>query len=265
MDNKYLTIFVVCIAVLAVAIAGCTSSGTTTPAETGPEEVPVYAVGIDVPYPPFSYVTPSNEYTGFDVDSIKWIAENQGFEVKFEVVAWDGIIPALQAGQIDMVYSGMTITDERKEKVAFSDPYWTVNQMVVAVPDSGVTLDDIQNGNAVVGTQSGCTAAIWMEENLVDTGIMPKENIKVYPDTPKAVDDLGSGRIDAAMYDDLSMKDIIEGRDVEVIGYIETNEQFGIAVRKDDTELLAKLNAGLANLMEDPYWEEMKETYDMTL
>ena len=164
-----------------------------------------------------------------------------------------------------MVYSGMTITDERKEKVAFSDPYWTVNQMVVAQPGSNVTIADIQNGNAVVGTQSGCTAAIWMEENLVETGIMPLENIRNYPDTPKAVDDLMTGRIDAAMYDDLSMKDIIEGRDVEVIGFIETNEQFGIAVRKDDTELLAKLNAGLANLMADPYWEELKETYDMTL
>ncbi|MBT8507547.1 ABC transporter substrate-binding protein [Methanomicrobiaceae archaeon CYW5] len=265
MDNKYLTIFVVCIAVLAVAIAGCTDSTASAGEGAGVEETPVYTVGIDVPYPPFSYVTPANEYTGFDVDSIKWIADNQGFEVKFEVVAWDGIIPALQAGQIDMVYSGMTITDERKEKVAFSDPYWTVNQMVVAQPGSSVTIEDIQNGKAVVGTQSGCTAAIWMEENLVDTGIMDKENIKVYPDTPKAVDDLATGRIDAAMYDDLSMKDIIEGRDVEIIGYIETNEQFGIAVRKDDTELLAKLNAGLANLMEDPYWEELKVAYDMKL
>jgi len=265
MDNKYLTIFVVCVAVLAVAIAGCTSSGSSGAEGSGAEETAVYAVGIDVPYPPFSYVTPANEYTGFDVDSIKWIAENQGFEVKFETVAWDGIIPALQAGQIDMVYSGMTITDERKEKVAFSDPYWTVNQMVVAQSGSDVTIDDIKEGKAVVGTQSGCTAAIWMEENLVDTGIMPKDNIRVYGSTPLAVDDLVNGRVDAAMYDDLSMKDIIEGRDVEVIGFIETNEQFGIAVRKDDTELLAMLNAGLANLMADPYWDELKETYDMKL
>jgi len=264
MNKRFLSIFVVCMAVLCVAFAGCTSSEAASgDVQPGAEEKTVYSVGIDVPYPPFSEMDKNGKPTGFDVDSITWIAENQGFEVKFEVVAWDGIIPALQAGQIDMVYSGMTITDERREKVAFSDPYWTVNQMVVALPDSGVTIDDIKDGTAIVGTQSGCTAAMWMEENLVNTGIMPKENLKVYPDTPKAVDDLTTGRIDAVMYDDLSLKDIVAGRDVEKIGFIETNEEFGIAVRKDDTELLAKLNAGLKNLMADPYWEELKVQYDM--
>ncbi|WAI01333.1 ABC transporter substrate-binding protein [Methanogenium organophilum] len=266
MNKRLLSVFVICMALLCVAFAGCTSSEAATgDGQGGVGEKSVYSVGIDVPYPPFSKMDTDGNPTGFDVDSIRWIAENQGFEVKFEVVAWDGIIPALQAGQIDMVYSGMTITDERLEKVNFSIPYWTVNQMVVVVPGSGVTIDDIKEGNAIIGTQSGCTAAIWMEENLIDTGIMAKENLKVYPDTTKAVDDLTTGRIDAVMYDDLSLKDIIGGRDVENIGSIETNEEFGIAVRKDDTELLNKLNAGLTNLMADPYWEELKVQYDMVV
>ncbi len=162
-----------------------------------------------------------------------------------------------------MVYAGMTITDELREKVDFSIPYWTVNQMVATQPDSGVTIADIQKGKVVVGTRSGCTAAIWMEENLIDTGIMPKENPKVYPDTTKAVDDLITGRIDAIMYDALSLKDIIAGRDVEIIGSIETNEEFDIAVRKDDPKLLEKLNAGLTNLMADLHWEELKVKYNM--
>lgn len=266
MNKRLLSVLVIIMALLCVAFAGCTGSQASSgDVQGGVEEKTVYSVGIDVPYPPFSEMDKNGNPIGFDVDSIKWIAENQDFEVKFEVVAWDGIIPALQAGQIDMVYSGMTITDERREKVNFSIPYWTVNQLVVAQPGSGITLDDVKEGKAIVGTQSGCTAAMWMEENLVDTGMMPKENLKVYPDTPKAVDDLTTGRIDAVMYDDLSLKDIIAGRDVEKIGFIETNEQFGIAVRKDDTELLEKLNAGLTNLMADPYWEELKIQYDMVI
>jgi len=266
MNKRLLSILVICMALLCVAFAGCTSSEPATgDVQGGAEEKMVYSVGIDVPYPPFSEMDKDGNPTGFDVDSIRWIAENQDFDVKFEVVAWDAIIPALQAKQIDMVYSGMTITDERREKVEFSIPYWTVNQMVVALPDSNVTLDDVKEGKVIVGTQSGCTAAMWMEENLVDTGLMAKENLKVYPDTPKAVDDLTTGRIDAVMYDDLSLKDIIAGRDVEKIGFIETKEEFGIAVRKDDAELLGKLNAGLTNLMADPYWEELKIQYDMVV
>ena len=266
MSKRLVSVLVICMALLCVAFAGCTSSEASSGDEPGAaEETLVYSVGIDVPYPPFSEMDTDGNPTGFDVDSIKWIAENQGFEVKFEVVAWDGIIPALQAEQIDMVYSGMTITDERREKVEFSTPYWTINQMVVALPDSGVTIEDVKEGTAIVGTQSGCTAAMWMEENLVDTGLMPMENLKVYPDTPKAVDDLVTGRIDAVMYDDLSLKDIVAGRDVENIGSIETNEEFGIAVRKDDTELLEKLNAGLTNLMADPYWDELRVQYDMVV
>ena len=267
MNKQLLSVLVICMALVCVAFAGCTTSSDSVSGDdqTGTEEKTDYTVGIDAAYPPFSGIDSNGDATGFDVESMKWIAENQGLDVTFEAIAWDGIIPALQAGHIDMVYAGMTITDERREKVNFSIPYWTVNQMVAAQPDSGVTIADIQEGTVIVGTQSGCTAAIWMEQNLIDTGIMPKENLKVYPDTTQAVDDLTTGRIDAVMYDDLSLKDIIAYRDIEIIGSIETNEQFGIAVRKADNELLEKLNAGLTNLMADPYWEELKVKYNMVV
>lgn len=266
MNKRLLSVLVISMAMLCVAFAGCTSSDAPTGGDQGGvEEKEVYTVGIDAAYPPFSGIDKNGDATGFDIESMKWIAEDQGFDVEFEAIAWDGIIPALQAGHIDMVYAGMTITDERLAKVNFSIPYWTVNQMVATQTDSGVTLEDVKEGKAIVGTQSGCTASIWMEENLIETGIMPKDNLKLYPDTTQAVDDLTTGRIDAVMYDDLSLKDIIEGRDVQIIGSVETKEEFGIAVRKDDTELLAKLNAGLTNLMADPYWEELQIKYNMVV
>jgi polar amino acid transport system substrate-binding protein len=261
MKRKGIAPMLVCVAVLAVLFAGCTGTTQTPSADTGTKAS--YIVGIDAEYPNFTFIDKDGNAVGFDVESAKWIAEKQGFDVTFQPVAWDSIIPALQAGKIDMVYAGMTITDERKEKVNFSIPYWTINQDVAAREGSSTTLDDVLAGNAVIGTQRGCTAAIWVEDNLIEAGKMSAENLKQYDNTPLAVNDLETGRIDAVMYDDLVLKDIISGKPVKIIGSVETNEQFGIAVRKDDTELLDELNAGLEKLMNDPYWEELKEKYNM--
>jgi polar amino acid transport system substrate-binding protein len=176
--------------VLLLFVSGCTSTQETSPSPVSSVQVtetiapennafPVYRVGIDVPYPPFSMMDEKGNPTGFDVESIEWIAKDQGFKVTFIPTAWDGIIPALQAKKIDMVYSGMTITDERKEKVNFSRPYWVVNQMVVVKEGSPITLDQVKNGSVVIGTQRGCTAAIWIDENLVNKSLMPAENLKL--------------------------------------------------------------------------------------
>ena len=262
-------IFVVMVFLLLTA--GCTSTNPSTAPEKQlnktatptPAGLPVYKVGIDVPYPPFSMMDEKGNPTGFDVESIRWIAKDQGFEPDFQVVAWDGIIPALNAGKIDMVYSGMTITDERKEKVNFSKTYWTVNQMVVAKEGSSVTLEQVKSGKAKIGTQRGCTAAIWVEDNLINKTLMKEDDLKQYDNTPLAVEDLASGRIDAVMYDSTVMNDIIAGKPIKKLGMIETNEQFGIAVRKDDKVLLDKLNTGLDHLMASPDWKVLIQKYKM--
>lgn len=249
--------------VLALICAGCTGAAETDSVNAGGETVKTYIIGIDGEYPPYSYVEKDGSCKGFDVDSAQWIADTMGFKVTFQPTAWDGIIPALQAGKIDMVYAGMTITEERQEKVNFSIPYWTVNQDVVTLETSDLTIDDVLEGKAIIGAQRGCTAAMWVEANLIETGKMSAENLKFYDNTPLAVDDLKSGRITAVMYDDLVLKDIIAGMPIKTIGNIETNEQFGIAVRKTDTQLLADLNEGLEQLMSDPYWDELKELHNM--
>lgn len=264
---------------LLLAAAGCSSSSNPAPAspassvQSGQEargaitpaaaQKKTLVVGIDGEYKPFSYLDPSGSATGFDVDSMKWIAQKKGMDVEFQPVAWDGIIPALQAGKVDLIYAGMTITPERAEQVNFSTPYWEVNQDVVAKAGSKITLDDVKTGKAIIGAQSGCTAAIWVDKNLISTGKMSQDHLKLYANTPLAIDDLVAGRVDAVMYDDNVMKAMIEGRPVGIIGNIETKEEFGIAVRKSDPELLATLNDGLAELKADPYWQELIVKYKM--
>lgn len=126
----------------------------------------------------------------------------------------------------------------------FSDPYWTVVQDVAVREDSDVTMEDILAGKVILGAQRGCTGALWIEDSLVDEGLMPAANLKLYKDTPLAIEDLKAGRVDAVMYDDVSLKDIIKGLPVKIIGSVETQEQesFGVAIRKEDTALLEFMN-----------------------
>lgn len=249
------------ILVLLILLAGCTTTNTTSPVVQ--EERPLYIVGIDGEYPPYSYIEADGTALGFDVDSIRWIAEKKGFDVKFQPMAWDGIIPALQAGKIDMVYSGMTITDERKEMVSFSNPYWKVNQSVAVYKESEKTMDEFMAGKLIMGAQRGTTGAFWVEDNLIRTGLMPVGNLKLYDSFPDAVLDLQNKHLDAIIYDTPPLLDAIAGKPVILIGDIDTGEDIGVAVRKVDTELLATINDGLSQLMNDPYWETLKEKYDM--
>ncbi len=263
MERKVLGAICACLLLLIVGIAGCTGSSTETPAATGSDAKQTYIIGIDAEYPPYSYLDKDGNAIGFDVDSARWIAEQQGFDVKFQPTAWDGIIPALQASKIDMVYSGMTITDERLEKVNFSIPYWKVNQSVAINNDSSVTMDDFYAGTLIIGAQRGTTGQIWVEENLIDTGKMSAENLKLYDNFPLVATDLQNKRIDAAIYDTPPMLDAIAGKPAHIIGEIDTGEEYGIAIRKDDVELLNIMNEGLEKLMNDPYWEELQEKWDM--
>lgn len=287
MDKKILSVCIIALAVLAAVFAGCTgtqqSAATATPTPvtntdnptaapteaqseaptTAVVEKTVYIIGIDGEYPPYSYVDKDGNAQGFDVECAKWIAEDQGFEVKFQPTAWDGIIPALLAKKIDMVYSGMTITPERSAKVTFSDVYWVINQGVAVKNGSTITIDDVKTGKAKIGTQRGCTAAEWIQKELIDKGILDANKLVLYDNFPLALTDLENGRIDAAMYDAPVVKKSIEGKKVDLIGTIDTDEDYGIAFRNEDTELLEKMNTGLRNLKNSTKWAELVEKYEL--
>mgnify|MGYP003419014191 FL=1 len=256
MNQRYcISLVVVLLLTVLVLSAGCTST---------PSQAKTYVVGIDAEYPPYSYIDPDGNVTGFDVESMRWIADKGGFNVTFQPTAWDGIIPALQAGKIDIIYSGMTITDERKEKVSFSIPYLKINQSVAVHKEGNYTMDDFMAGRLIIGAQRGTTGAIWVEENLIETRKMPAENLKVYDNFPLVVTDLAFKRIDAAIYDRPPLLDAIADKPLVIIDpQIDTHEEYGVAVRKDDTLMLDAINKGLSSLMQDPYWEELKQKYGL--
>ncbi|GAH28397.1 unnamed protein product [marine sediment metagenome] len=247
MRNKKLVLMVI----FSLLIVLCTGSISLLAAEE-------YINGIDADYPPFAYIDEKGNPAGFDVECLNWIAQEMGFEVKHQPTAWDGIVSSLLAKKIDMVYSGMSITPERLEKVDFSIPYWEINQALCVREDSDLNVIAALCGKYTVGSQRGCTAAEWIEEHLIKTGILPKDSLKLYEGFSLAVKDLLNGRIDSAMMDDVMVEDAIrKGQAVKIVGIIKTGEAYGVAVRKEDKELKALLDEGIAKLKKSAEWDEL--------
>ena len=240
--------------IFAVLMAGCISTDDN-----------VYVVGIDGEYPPYSYIDENGKAVGFDVESIQWIAEQKGFEVEIAPTAWDGIIPALLAGKIDMVYSGMSVTPDREAKVTFSNPYWKVNQGLVGKAGTTATVADFEAGKLVIGVQRSCSADQWMQgefgqekyDQMVKDG-----KIKLYDSFPQSMVALEQGLVECVIFDDVNIEDYIKGKDAfQMIGIIETGEVYAVAMRNEDTDLHALINEGLAELMASEKWEELKVKY----
>ena len=220
-----------------------------------------YVNGIDSNYPPFAYVDEkTGQPAGFDVDAMNWIAKTMGFKVVHKPVAWDGIVLALANKQIDMIASGMSITEKRRKVVDFSDPYWEVSRVFLVPADSKLTPADILSKPIKLGVQRGTSEADAIKQEQKEKGY-PFE-LRFYESAPLAVEDLLNGRIDAALMDQLPAEDsIAKGNAIKVAGYHGVPDEFGVAIRKGDNELRKLLEEGYAKLAADPYWQELQKKY----
>ena len=153
----------------AVTEAPAQAPAATEPAAAEPTAEPmaelgVIKVGTNAEYPPFESVDETGKVIGLDIDVMNAIAKAAGFEVEFVNTRWDGIFVALSSGEFDAVASAATITDERKQAVDFSDPYFNAGQVLSVKQDSDITsLDDLAGKR--VGVQLGTTGDIWASEN----------------------------------------------------------------------------------------------------
>ncbi len=260
--RKLLTLACSLAALLLVACGEAPQEKKTEEAAPAKTEAKTYINGIDANFPPFAFVDESGKPSGFDVDSANWIAEKMGFKVTHQPIDWDGIIPALLTKKIDFIASGMSITEERAQKVNFSMPYWIIKQVFVAKADSGLTVDDVLKGKKTLGVQRGTSEAEWLKEKAAAEGW--NFELRYYDSAPLAVEDVVNGRIAAAAMDDAPAHDAAAKKPVTILGTFGMKEEdFGYATRKEDTELLEKLNEGLKLLMADPYWEELQVKYGL--
>lgn len=221
----------------------------------------VYTNGIDANFPPFSYVDQSNNPDGFDVKALDWIAKEMGFKVKHQPVDWDGIVPSLRSRKIDIVASGMGITDELKKQISFTIAYWKIKHVLITRKDAKITVEKALAEGNKIGVQRGTAEGRWIEENLIKKAGKKFELVH-YDSVPLAIEEVVDGRIIAAAMEDAPALGAAIKKPVKIIGgFGMSDREFGYAVRKEDAEFLKKLNEGLKKLMKSPYWEELRKTY----
>jgi len=218
----------------------------------------VVTVGMNAEYPPFEFVDESGEVAGFDVDLMRALAEEAGFEVEFVNTRWDGIFVALQSGEFDAVASAATITEEREEIVDFSNPYFNAGQMI-AVPEDQA--GEISTPEDLVGLRVGVQAG-----TTGDIAISEVEGVEVvrYDEITLAFQALGAGDIDAIVNDGPVSADIISKNPelgVVLVGDPFTDEFYGIAVQPDLPELLDTINQALEAIITDGTYAEIYENW----
>ncbi|TDM06280.1 MAG: basic amino acid ABC transporter substrate-binding protein [Ideonella sp. MAG2] len=246
----------------APAATAPVASAPASAAEPAPAKV--YTVGTDAAYAPFEFQNEKGEIVGFSVDLLTAVAEKGGFKVKFVNTPWEGIFNALGQGDRDVLISSITITDERKQTMDFSDAYFDANQLIAVKEGSKVAkFDDLKK--LKVGVQTGTTG----DEVVTKLQGKTSTTIKRFESTPLALKELEAGGVDAVVADN-----------GVVIHYVANNsgakfktvsdtksfapEQYGIAVKKGNAELLAQINKGLAAVKADGTYNAIyKKTFGM--
>ncbi|KEF36790.1 amino acid ABC transporter substrate-binding protein, PAAT family [Schinkia azotoformans MEV2011] len=217
----------------------------------------VLKVGLMGTYRPYNFLNEKQEMDGFDADIAKEVAKRLGVNVEFIAQEFSGMIAGLQAEKFDVVISQMTITDERKQQMDFSDPYIT-NQVKVIVHetnDSIKSVEDFKGKNIGVGLGTN-------DETYLRTKLMPEVGefkIMTYNDVITTLKDLDADRIDATINNIYALKPVVEeqGFKIKAVGEAIKSDQAGIATRKGNEELVAELNRILAEMKEDGTYKEI--------
>ena len=260
--NKFFKQFAPALALVA-AVAALSACGKKDEAAQAPAAAAakVYLVGVESAYAPFSAENEKKEVVGFDIDVMKALAQKIGIEVKFVPTPFEGFFNFLAQGDRDLLISAITITDERKQTVDFSEPYFEATQLI-AVPTADAKVqkfDDLKN--LKVGVQSATSGDEIVQQLLGKNN----PNIKRLDSTPLALKELETGGVDAVVADDAVVKNYITNNPSSKLRTVSDanfpKEYYGIAVRKGNTELLNKVNKGMADLKADGTFDKISTHY----
>lgn len=263
----------------AAMLAGCGQSGQeAAPAETeaaveteaaeteaaeteaaATESSEKFIIATDTVFAPFEFNDANNDFVGIDVDIVAAIAEDQGFSYELQPLGFDAALLAVESGQADGVIAGMSITEERKEKFDFSDPYYDADvTMAVAKGSSIASYEDLSGQNVAVKT--GTNGADFAKSIAEEYGF----SIVEFSDSPTMYQDVITGNTVACFEDYPVMAyNIKQGAGMEMPGDVrEAGSSYGFAVKKgENAELLAMFQEGLKNIRENGKYDEIVDTY----
>jgi len=205
-------------------------------------------VGSSATYPPFAYETPAKEIVGFDVDIIRAIADKRGLTLRIVNTPFTGIFASLNNGDIDLIVSGVTINDRRRQSYDFTAPYFEARQLIAVHSDSTVRGIQDLNGKKV-GVVTGSTGDDIASRAFGKTS----PNIRRFDTTPLVISELAAHGVDAAIGDNgVIAYRVQERKDLKTVSDSSfPQEYFGIAVKQGNTSLRDTLNAGLAAIIAD--------------
>ena len=213
-------------------------------------------VATDATWPPFEYINEqTKQVEGFDIDIMNAIADKENLDIEFVNVGFDPLLAGVAQGTYDAAISSITITEDRAKDMLFSDPYFEAGQIVIVRNDNtSITGKDTLAG--IVGAQLGTTGSFEVEKIAAAT-------LKTYDDIGLAFQDLMNGQINAVVCDNpVALGHVGKNPDkLKAAGGIFTNENYGIAVAKGKTDLLAKINAGIKAIKSEGLIEQYTEKW----
>lgn len=217
-------------------------------------------VGMELAYPPFETTDTDNKPTGISVDLAKELGKALDREVIIENLAWTGLIPALETGKIDVIISSMTINEERKKTIDFSDPYASIGLALLIGKDSDVqSYEDLKQPGKILAVKKGTSGHLYAEQYL------PAENIMVFDKESACVLEVVQGKADAFTYDQLTIfrqwQENKESTRAALEPYQEQSDYWGIGVSKKNPELTQKINSFLSDFQAEGGFDKLSDKY----
>lgn len=251
--------FVALLLAMLMVFALCACGGE--PEVEAEDEANVLKMATEATFMPYEYYD-GDEIVGIDVEIAQAIADKLGMELEVTDIAFDSIIPGVQTGKYDIGLAGMTVTDERLEEVSFSASYATGVQVVIVPEGSPITCADdlfVEGANYTIGTQTGTTGFLYATWDIEDEGL---GTVKSFAKTTDAIEALKNGQVDCVILDNEPAKALVAANNGLVI--LDTEyavEDYAIAIAKDNTELLDKINAALEELIADGTIQAILDKY----
>lgn len=245
--SKKIAALLIVVLVFTLGLVGCGKQTNTNTAK-------VLKVGAETTFPPFEFQDEtSKEYVGFDIDLAKAIGKQMGYEVQIQNIGFDGLIPALDAGNIDLIVSAMSITDERAKKVNFSKPYYKSGLSIV-VQSSNNTIHSFKDlEGKKIAVQIGTTSA---EESRK----IANTQVREFNSNSEAYMELKNGGVDAVV-NDLPVNAYYltktGGKDAKLVGEVANSEDYGLATAKKNIELNDKINKALDELKKNGEYDKI--------
>ncbi|MEM6462105.1 MAG: ABC transporter substrate-binding protein [Pseudomonadota bacterium] len=221
-------------------------------------------IGTEGAYPPFNSLTSDGELVGFDIDIANALCEEMQVKCEFVINDWDGMIPSLIAGKFDAVIASMSITEERKEKVDFSNKYYNSPPAIAVPKDSDIEeASDAALSGRILGAQAATTHSNFAEEKI------PSAEVRLYPTADEYKLDIASGRIDAVIDDVIVLGEWLETDDgscCKLLGTMATDPVIhgpgaGVAIRKGDDDLREMFNEAIVAIRENGKYKEINDKY----